>query len=144
MALALAAKLGLDRALAFSPQTSISAKWRSENNDTRWKDNMSVIHRHIAPRDPYDIIDLIQNQAVRSLGRQTEFHVVYSANDALDLAQAVRLEGLSQVKTYRLDSAEHNTSAELSRRGRLLPVLETFIRSNGLNTDMNLGALLES
>jgi hypothetical protein len=144
MALALAAKLGLDRALAFSPQTSISAKWRSENNDKRWDNNMSIIHKHIAPKDPYDIIDLIQNQAIKALGRQTEFHVVYSANDTLDRAQAVRLKGLSQVKTYRLDSAEHNTSAELSRRGRLLPVLETFIRSNGLNPDLNLGPLLEN
>jgi hypothetical protein len=144
MALALAAKLGLDRALAFSPQTNISAKWRFENNDTRWQNNMSIIHEHIAPRDPYDIIDLMQNRAVKVLGKQTEFHVVYSANDALDLAQAVRLKGLSRVKTYRLDSDEHNTSAELSRRGRLLPVLGTFIQSNGVNLDMELDSLLES
>jgi hypothetical protein len=142
MSLALGAKLGLDRSLALSPQTNISAEWRSAHNDTRWADNMSIIHERLAPQKPFDIVDLIKDRIADVTGKRTEFHVIYPSADALDMKHATRLEGVSQVETYSLDGAQHNISAELRRRGKLSCLLDTFIHHNGTGLSLSLNRII--
>jgi predicted esterase YcpF (UPF0227 family) len=131
MALALAARLGLDRALAFSPQTILTPDWLTAHQDTRWEYNMSIIQSRLAPRTPFDIAELIKARTINTAGKRTEFFIVYPGDDVFDAQHATRLEGFSQVHTYRIDGGDHNVSAELNRRGKLAPLLDTFISHPG-------------
>jgi hypothetical protein len=142
MALALAALLGFDRSLAFSPQTNIGAKWRAENGDPRWADNMSAIHDHLAPHEPYDIREMIQRRMAKSPDGPAVFHVICPSSDALDLAHATRLEHVPGVKVYRVNSSAHNVSEDLHRKDKLTPILEGFIHSDGMDVANKISNIL--
>lgn len=122
MAIALAARLGFDRALAFGPQTTISANWRTVNHDGRWPANMARIHQGVGPEAAYDLRECIDGGS-----SCTDYHLIYSGGDALDRLHANRLRGCRNVHLLELPDAQHNISAELRARGRLFDVLNGFI-----------------
>lgn len=133
MALALTAMLGLDRALALSPQTNLSEDWRLSHNDSRWEDGIVALYQTLGGRVPHDIKDLIN--ASRN---SSEFHVVYAIGDELDALHADRLEECRNTYLYGLNLAEHNSASALSRTGRLTRVIDRFVghESGSLNTAM--------
>jgi hypothetical protein len=122
MALALTAMLGLDRALALSPQTNLSEDWRLSHNDSRWEDGIVALHQTLGGRVPHDINDLIS--ASRN---SSEFHVVYAIGDELDAIHADSLEGCRNTYLYGLNLAEHNSASALTRIGRLTSVIDRFV-----------------
>jgi predicted esterase YcpF (UPF0227 family) len=121
LAVALAAILGLDRALAFGPQSDISAEYRKSIGDWRWQTNMNEIAELGCPT--FDILSLIDGCALRT----TEFYVIYSAGDSLDRKHAERLAACENVHLHALPDVNHNSSAALRDTGHLVPLLETFI-----------------
>jgi hypothetical protein len=133
MALALTAMLGLDRALALSPQTNLSKEWRLSHNDSRWEDGIEALHQTIRPRMPHDIKDLIS--ASRN---SSEYHVVYALGDELDALHADRLEVCRNTHLYALNLAEHNSASALARTARLTSVIDRFVghESGSLNAAM--------
>ncbi|MDQ0395897.1 hypothetical protein [Labrys monachus] len=133
MALALAALLGLDRALAMSPQTSLDAGWRADHGDGRWQDSMDVIQAGPAP---HDIRALIASAG------QTRFHVVYPRGDALDAAHAERLGASPKVRLYPLETSEHNVSEVMQQRGVLQPCLEAFLQGGDEEVASDLRSVL--
>jgi hypothetical protein len=130
MALTLAAMLGLDRALALSPQTNLRQDWRLAHNDARWDEGIVALHQTLGGRRPHDIKDLIN--ASRN---SSEYHVVYALGDELDALHADRLEGCRNTYLYGLDLAEHNSASALSRTRRLTSVIDRFVghESGSLN-----------
>jgi hypothetical protein len=121
LALALAAILGLDRALAFGPQSDISPEYRKSIGDWRWQTNMNEIAALGCPT--FDILSLIDGRALST----TEFYVIYSAGDALDRKHGKRLAACENVYLHALPDVNHNSSAALRDTAHLIPLLNTFI-----------------
>ncbi len=133
MAMALTSLLGLNRALAMSPQTSIRKRERDKLRDNRWRANMDAIHKTAAP---YDIKELVAG------AQNSTFSVIYPRLDKLDAAHARRLSGMANVDLFEFDVEDHNVAAQMRSIGALEPCLDIFITSDEEALSPDLGRFL--
>lgn len=117
---ALLAQLVLEkgRAVAFNPQTFISAKLRSQNNDLRWNAQINKVKK-IVENSPYN--DLY-NIAKSSNFANCEIHV--AQDDQLDLIHARHLSDCAGVKIFEHESGGHNLVGALRDTGQLLKIVQ--------------------
>ena len=125
MALLLTARCRLNRALAFGPQTTLSQKWRKEHGDCRFGPEVSDIHDFTGPEGVPDILD----------NTGGEFHIIYPSGHSLDLLHAERLMGKAHL--YRMNTPHHNVAATLRDHGILQDVLNVFMSSESVSTDLS-------
>lgn len=135
LALALAARLGLDRALAFSPQTTLEPAGLAAVGEDRWSANMSIIN---AIGTPYDIRDLIGSS------KRGKYFVVYPSADRRDALHAQRLAGLDRVFLYEFATDDHNVAAALFAAKLFHPCLDAVIYDPEAGLDQTLRRLLEA
>jgi hypothetical protein len=129
MALALTSLLGLDRALAMSPQTFIGKRERAKFSDARWPSHMEAINKVARP---YEIKRLV----LRS--KTSNFNVIYPRSDALDVLHAQRLLGLPNAELFGVNSSDHNVAAYLQGINVLQPCIDLFVASEDAKVAANL------
>jgi hypothetical protein len=117
-ALRFGARLGVDRVLAFSPQSFVDRPNRLAAGDDRWAEQIAVLHAALGPNDPtFDLLADLRTAA----GPDFAIHV--SADDALDLAHARRLLGIPNLTVHEHSGGGHKLVKWLRDTGSLRPLL---------------------
>jgi pimeloyl-ACP methyl ester carboxylesterase len=117
-AIRFAARLGAERAIAFSPQTFIDASQREAVGDGRWHDQIVSLHGALGPQAPdYDVRPLVAD--VPDL--RCDIHV--STDDPLDIVHARRLADLPNVTIAEYAGGGHKLVRWLRDNGHLREIL---------------------
>lgn len=117
-ALGFGARLGVERVLAFSPQTFIDRPQRAAAGDDRWHDQIAALHAAHGDSDPaYDVRPIVE----RAAGTHFDIHV--SDDDVLDRLHADRMASLANVTLHEHVGGGHKLVKWLRDEGRLGPLL---------------------
>jgi len=117
-ALGFGARLGVERVLAFSPQTFIDAAQRTSAGDDRWHDQIAALHAALGPSAPaYDVRPTVE----RAPGTRVDIHV--SDDDPLDMLHAARMSPLTNVTVTEHVGGGHRLVKWLRDGGKLGPLL---------------------
>lgn len=99
---------GLDRVIAFSPQTFINPELRLKHRDTRWQTEISQIPQiHLGDLKP--IVAL----------KNVEIDIYAGEKTALDVVHARHLDELQNVHIHILPECGHDASRWLREQGKL-------------------------
>jgi pimeloyl-ACP methyl ester carboxylesterase len=108
------------RAIAFSPQTFISAERRKATGDNRWAAQVERTHLHQGGvGSVYDIGHLLTE---KNCGLDADIYV--SRHDRLDVVHARALAGFAGVSVYEFDEGGHQLVAHLRDAGMLARILD--------------------
>lgn len=106
------------RAVAFAPQTFVSARLRQLHGDTRWSTQIDSMHASGAPGDVYELRPWIDQHHP-----DTRADLYVSRRDALDSAHVDQLAGLAQVEIHRFPVGGHALVRWLRDQGQLAEIL---------------------
>jgi hypothetical protein len=110
---------GADEVIAFSPQTFVDAENRRLAGDTRWPEQIDVLHQTIVGRDA--VLDLLD--VLPSASGKTRYQVHVSTDDHLDLIHALRISGCGGVEIAEHERGGHRLVKTLRDRGLLQTML---------------------
>ena len=110
-ALLFGALLGVDRVLAFNPQTSLN---------------------RVFPISPPPEFAITYPDLASAIGQSqnTRFDLVIGNDDAADLCHAAHLVGQPGVRVWTVLGSSHLLTEELNRRGELAPLLNQWFRND--------------
>jgi pimeloyl-ACP methyl ester carboxylesterase len=112
------ALLGADRAIAFSPPTSLDPAIRTSVGETRSLERLRALAESGGPDPRYaDLRDVL------SSGRRGKIEIHYSAHNPLDVIQARRVADLPRVRTIEHQHRSHNVVKLLRDDGSLARLL---------------------
>lgn len=125
-ALLLGQLLNADQVLAYGPQSFLSAQFRKNINEHRWRDELSTVPQIDFPNLADPII-----QPVISRGVSTKFHIFVGADDFYDFIHAGWMLQNNSVTASLIENCDHGVSGGMKRDGLLMPSLEAGINEEG-------------
>jgi len=122
-ALSYGPSLGVDKVLAFSPQTFIDPMRRLLHRDRRWAEQISRIHSVYGFfNKSYDVQQVLRRRASRHESLP-QIKVFVGSNSRLDAVHGKRLSNLDCVDITSVSGAGHDAVKILKERGVLLGLL---------------------
>lgn len=118
-ALLFGALIGVDRALAFSPQTFVNRRLRFVHRDRRWAPRIDAMHESPGLDPRY--FDL--KPVLRDAPADTRFAIYYGSRNRLDAVHARRLRRVSTVSIRPQDTDSHGVHRRMRNAGLLDGVL---------------------
>ncbi len=117
-ALLFCARLGQGSAIAFAPQSFISASLRARHGDNRWHEPIGRLHASLTGAEIMDLPSYVAR--VRS-ALPAQLYV--ARDDALDMIHAKMLARFPQVTVHEVDTGGHTLVKALRDGGRLPEIL---------------------
>jgi len=118
-ALLFCARAGVGRAIAFAPQTFVSAEQRELHGDTRWAPNIARLHENLTGDEVLDL-----GPFVRDVNPGVEADVYVGSDDPLDLAHVEALSGLPNIVVHKVEVGGHAIVRALRDAGELVAILD--------------------
>lgn len=109
------ALIGVDKVVAFSPQTFLSASLREKYNDTRWSYELKNVFKNFREEDLY-LPNIMNNN-------KTIYDVHYCSNYRLDKVHAEELAAIKNVSLNCYNFGGHDLVKVLKDRGLLKNIL---------------------
>jgi len=110
---------GVDKVIAFAPQSFISHDMRQQHGDKRWQSDLGRIPHEDMPYP--DLLPLIEAHP------EVKIAVYYCEGDELDKLHAERLRQLPNVSIHTLESDDHNVGRALKKLGLLAQIVDREI-----------------
>jgi len=124
-AIALGHLLGIDKVVAFSPQTFITRWGRLFYLDRRWRTQIRNVYKHTRSNNYLDLKRILNISA--NVSESIEIH--YCSNHRLDKKHAERLIHINRVNLVSYHYGDHSLVKHLKDNGKLLNILKRSVSS---------------